>query len=222
MVNEAVDLVKRRKDGCLFFKVDFEEAYDSVSWSFLLYMMKSMGFAERWIGWMQACILTSSMSVLINGSPTDEFIAHKELRQGDPLSPFLFLIVAEGLSGMVQRAIQVGVFDGYQVSGGKKLSLLQFADDTMLMGQESRKNLWSIKTIFRSFELVSGLRVNFYKSKLIGLNLSEGFLEAASVFLSCCTAKVPFKFLGVPFGANPRRRSTWKPVVESMHARLSS
>ncbi|RZB71032.1 LINE-1 retrotransposable element ORF2 protein [Glycine soja] len=221
MINEVVDLAKRRKDECLLFKVDFEKAYDSVSWSFLTYMLNKMGFDKRWIGWIQACVFSSSMSVLVNGSPTDEFTAHKGLRQGDPLSPFLFLIVAQGLSGLVQKASQVGNFDGYQVADGLNLSLLQFADDTILLGKGSWKNLWSIKTIFRSFELVSGLRVNFHKSKLIGLNINEGFLESASIFLSCCMTLIPFKFLGVPVGANPRRRSTWKPVVDSMRAKLS-
>lgn len=221
MINEVVDLAKRRKDECLLFKVDFEKAYDSVSWSFLTYMLNRMGFDKRWIGWIQACVFSSSMSVLVNGSPTDEFTAHKGLRQGDPLSPFLFLIVAQGLSGLVQKASQVGNFDGYQVADGLNLSLLQFADDTILLGKGSWKNLWSIKTIFRSFELVSGLRVNFHKSKLIGLNINEGFLESASIFLSCCMTLIPFKFLGVLVGANPRRRSTWKPVVDSMRAKLS-
>lgn len=69
---------------------------------------------------------------------------------------------------------------------------------------------------------MSSLWVNFHKSKLIGINLKENFMEATSVFLVCGTSGIPFKFLRIPIGANPRRRDTWKPVVDSMRARLSS
>jgi hypothetical protein len=69
---------------------------------------------------------------------------------------------------------------------------------------------------------VSGLKINFVKSKLYGINVGTRFLEAGSSFLSCRSDMVPFKFLGIPVGANPRRRDTWKPVVEAMAKRLNS
>jgi hypothetical protein len=67
--------------------------------------MIKMGFAEGWLKWMRACVFDSLMSVLVNGSPTIDFKVGRGLRQGDPLSPFLFLIVAEGLAGMMRRAV---------------------------------------------------------------------------------------------------------------------
>ncbi|MCH82142.1 LINE-1 reverse transcriptase like, partial [Trifolium medium] len=97
-----------------------------------------MGFAEGWIRWMRACVFESTMSVLVNGSPTEDFKVSKGLRQGDPLSPFLFLIAAESLTGMVKKAVDIG----------------------------SWENVWTIKTILRGFELVSGMKINFVKSKL--------------------------------------------------------
>jgi hypothetical protein len=100
VLNEIIDLAKRRKDNCLLFKVDFERAYDStVNWGFLESMMVKMGFSEVWLKWMRACIFESSMFILVNGSPTENFKVGRGLRQGDPLSPFLFLIVVEGHAG---------------------------------------------------------------------------------------------------------------------------
>ncbi|CAJ2645291.1 unnamed protein product [Trifolium pratense] len=90
------------------------------------------------------------------------------------------------------------------------------------MGEGSWENLWTIKTVLRGFELVSGLKINFTKSKLYALNVDDRFLAAGSAFLSCRSDVIPFKFLGIPVGANPRRRETWRPVVEAMSKRLSS
>ncbi|KAK2445690.1 hypothetical protein QL285_016592 [Trifolium repens] len=94
----------------MMFKVDFERAYDTVSWRFLEGMMSKMGFSEGWLRWMRACIFDSTMSVLVNGSPTVDFKVARGLRQGDPLSPFLFLIVVEGLAGLMRRAVDIGKF----------------------------------------------------------------------------------------------------------------
>ncbi|PNX71762.1 cysteine-rich receptor-like protein kinase, partial [Trifolium pratense] len=221
VLNEIIDLAKKRKDNCFLFKVDFERAYDTVNWLFLERMMIKMGFSEGWLKWMRACIFESSMSILVNGSPTEDFIVGRGLRQGDPLSPFLFLIVAEGLAGLMKRAVEIGRFKGFKVNNNIQFQILQFADDTILMGEGIWENLWTIKVLLRSFELVSGLKINFLKSKFYGVNVDTRFLDAGSSFLSCRSDVTPFKFLGIPVGANPRRRETWKPVVEAMTKRLS-
>ncbi|CAJ2670830.1 unnamed protein product [Trifolium pratense] len=160
------------------------------------------------------------MSVLVNGSPTTDFDVGKGLRQGDPLSPFLFLIVAEGLTGLMHKAVDSNRFHGYKVSNDIKFHTLQFADDTIIVGEGNWDNLWTIKTVLRSFEMVSGLKVNFFKSKLYGINLDDSFLNAASSFLHCGVETIPFRFLGIPVGANPRRRATWNPIIQSMEKRL--
>jgi hypothetical protein len=124
------------------------------------------------------------MSVLVNGSPTGDFNVGKGLRQGDPLLPFLFLIVAEGLTGLMCKAVESNIFHGFKVSDNISFHTLQFADDTIFVGEGSWNNLWTIKTVLRSFEIVSGLKVNFFKSKFYGLNLDERFLRASVSFFA--------------------------------------
>jgi hypothetical protein len=98
---------------------------------------------------------------------------------------------------MMKRVVDIGKFKGYEISPNIRFQMLQFADDTILMGESSWENLWTIKTLLRSFELVSGLKITFVKSKLYGLNVGDRFLEAGSSLLSCRSNVVSFKFLGI-------------------------
>ncbi|XP_057444019.1 secreted RxLR effector protein 78-like [Lotus japonicus] len=94
VANEAIHEAKRRKMSTFVLKVDYEKDYESVEWSFLFYMLKRMNFGENWVRWIRGCLESSTISVLVNGSPSEEFKLEKGLRQGDPLAPFLFIIIS--------------------------------------------------------------------------------------------------------------------------------
>jgi hypothetical protein len=166
---------------------------------------------------------SGNMSVLVNGCPTEEINIQRGLKQGDPLAPFLFLIVAEGLGGLMKKAVSMHHFSGFQIGDGDvTISHLQYADDTLCIGEATIANLWTLKAILRGFEMVSGLKVNFWKSNLMGVNVSHDFLTLASVFLNCRVSSIPFKYLGLPIGVNPRRASTWEPLLVSLRKRLGA
>nr|KYP52417.1 hypothetical protein KK1_025722 [Cajanus cajan] len=156
-----------------------------------------MGFPLIWRNWIAECLHTSRISVLINGSPTSEFGLGRGLRQGDPLAPFLFLIVVEGLNSMMSNVVQANLFIGYKVGRDKvQLSHLQFADDTIILGESSMSNIWVIKAFLQLFELVSVLKVNFHKSKLYGVNVGQGRLEVFAKFMNCGVGSILFIYLG--------------------------
>ncbi|XP_058775034.1 uncharacterized protein LOC131649281 [Vicia villosa] len=220
--NEVADYAPKEEKSCILFKVDFEKAYDKVNWDFLRFLLKEMGFGTIWMRWMELLIFQSKMSVLVNGSPTKEFVVEKGLRQGDPLSPFLFVLVAEGLTALVKKATSLGNYEGFLINGKCWVDILQFADDTLLIEEGNWKQIWAIKTVLKAFELVSGLGTNYRKSKLIGINISDNLMEAASSLLSCKVEGKVFSFLGILVGANPRRISTWNPLLDKIKKRLSS
>lgn len=142
VVNELIHDAQSRKKGTLIFKADFEKAYDSVRWDLLFYMLRRMNFHDRWIKWIESYITSARVSVLVNGSPSMEFGMERGWRQGDPLAPLLFLVVAEGLNGLVQQALHWGKFAGYKLGRHEEVtvSLLQFADDTLFIGEGYLQN----------------------------------------------------------------------------------
>ncbi|RVW27576.1 hypothetical protein CK203_097514 [Vitis vinifera] len=95
IANEVVDSRLKSNQGGVMCKLNIEKAYDHVGWKFLLVVLKQMGFGERWIKWIEWCISTVRYSILINGSPSGFFQSSRGLRQGDPLSPYLVVIVME-------------------------------------------------------------------------------------------------------------------------------
>jgi hypothetical protein len=145
------------------------------------------------------------------------------LKQGDPLAHFLFLLVVEGLGLLMSRAVSLGFFKPFAIkNSGVSVSHLQYADDTLLDGEACVENLWCVKAILRWFELMSGLKVNFGKSRLLGVEVDAPFMGVAAKFLNCKLGKFPFIYLGLPVGANPRKEATWDPVIEVLQKRLHS
>ncbi|GKU90755.1 hypothetical protein SLEP1_g4707 [Rubroshorea leprosula] len=222
VLNEVVDEIKKKKQPAFVFKADFEKAYDCVDWAFLDWMMESFGFGTKWRGWIKECLSTARISVLVNGSPTKEFEVGKGLRQGDPLSPFLFLMVAEGLQGLVQRAVKEGMLHGIEIGKkGLSVSMLQFADDTVIMGRADAENIRTVKDILKWFELMSGLRINFSKSSIFCYNVSEKWLKGSAGMIHCRVGRAPFLYLGMPVDGKSGNKKYWELVVNKFRTKLA-
>jgi len=162
IANEAVDESRRCNKEMLLFKVDFEKAYDSVDLQYLDVVMGKMIFLTLWRKWITECVGTAVASVLVNGSLTEEFPLEKGLRQGDPLSPFLFLLAAEGFSVMMKSLVAANLFCGYHVGSQNEVPLThsQFADDTLIIGENSWSSVRSMRAVLLIFEAASRLKVN--------------------------------------------------------------
>ena len=120
----------------VIFKLDIEKTYDHVNWEAFLDLLKRMGFGVRWCRWIRTCISTVQFSVLFNGSPANFFGSSRGLKQGDPLSPMLFLVMMEVFSKMMQRVEGAGLLRGFRADGrrggGVCVLYLLFADDMIL------------------------------------------------------------------------------------------
>ena len=148
IANEVVEEAKRCQKPCMVFKVDYDRTYDSISWDFLSYMIRRLGFYPKWICWIEGCLNSASISILVNDNPTNEFIPQRGLRQGDPLAPLLFNIVAEGLTGLMREALDKSLFSSFLVGKNKELvNILQYANDTIFFGEATMQNVKTIKTM---------------------------------------------------------------------------
>ena len=139
--NEAIDSLLKSNSCGLICKLDIEAAYDYVSWSFLLMMLKKMGFGDRWISWIEWCISTLRFSILVNDSSLGFFQSSKGLRQEDPFSSYFFVIVMETFNCLLKRAKVEGFLSRWQVRGngrkGVDVSHLLFADDMLVFCEPS-------------------------------------------------------------------------------------
>ncbi|GJU95377.1 RNA-directed DNA polymerase, eukaryota [Tanacetum coccineum] len=221
ILNEVLDWCKRKKKKALFFKVDFAKAYDSVRWDFLLDVLEAFGFGSTWCTWIRGISDFAKASLLVNGSPSDEFHIHRGLKQGDPLSPFLFILVMEALHLSVCKAVDEDVFKGIQLQGSLALSHLFYADDAFFMGEWSDNNLRGIINILKCFHLASGLQINIHKSQILGVGVSRSRVEDMASSLGCTIMENKFRYLGVMVGAGMTRHKAWDDVILKLQSRLS-
>ncbi|GJT38736.1 RNA-directed DNA polymerase, eukaryota [Tanacetum coccineum] len=214
VANEIIRMATIEESKLLLFKVDFEKAFDSVNWPFLLDTMRQMGFGSKWRSWISSCLSSASISILINGSPTKEFKLERGLRQGDPLSPFLFLIVAEALQVSILEACDIGLYKGiFLAKSGANLSLLEYADGALFFGKWSRENALSLIHILRCFELASGLKVNIDKSRVMGVGVPTSEVISMASSIGCTHDSLPFSYLGLPVGKRMNLSASWNDVT---------
>ncbi|GJT70951.1 RNA-directed DNA polymerase, eukaryota, reverse transcriptase zinc-binding domain protein [Tanacetum coccineum] len=221
ILNEVLKWCKLKRKQSLIFKVDFEKAFDSVRWDFLDEVLKFFGFGDKWCSWIQSCLNSSRGSILINGSPTEEFKFFKGLKQGDPLSPFLFILIMESLHLSFQRVVDVGMFKGIKLNSSTTLSHMFYADDAVFVGQWCDDNINTLIHVLECFYRASGLRINMSKSKIMGVLVEENKVKSAATKLGCLLLNTPFTYLGTKVGGSMARSHAWEEVINKVSYRLS-
>ncbi|XP_074265977.1 uncharacterized protein LOC141588432 [Silene latifolia] len=155
----------RQGDDHMALKLDMAKAYDRVEWTFLERVLNRMGFADGWTRNVMKCISSVSFTKKVNGTVTEEFRPSRGLRQGDPLSPYLFILCAEVLLGLIRRAVERGTIRGIRVaSGAPEVSHLLFADDSILFVRAREGEAQKVKEILTAYEGIFGQLVNLAKT----------------------------------------------------------
>lgn len=168
VLKTTIERKKRKKETLT--KLDLEKPNEYTNWDFLDHVMARKGFGSKWRTWTSGCLVSSHFSILINGMPGGFFSTSRGLRQRDPLSPFLFTLVADAFNQLLSRGKEQNLFKGIQV-GKEKISIshLQYADDTLLFLDGHKNQLKNLISLIHCFELVFGTRINWQKSCFVGI-----------------------------------------------------
>jgi hypothetical protein len=189
ILHETMHELHRKDKSGVIFKIDFEKAYDKVKWSFVQQTLRMKGFSPKWCEWIASFIQGGHVGIKVNDQIGNNFQTYKGLRQGDPLSPILFNIVADMLALLIKRAKEVGLLKGvipHLVDDG--LSILQYADDTIIFLEHDLQQAKNLKLILTVFEKLSGLKINFHKSELFCFGQAKECYDQYSNIFGCKNA----------------------------------
>lgn len=196
------------KKAKLIAKIDLEKAFANIEWSFIRNTLTLFNFSSNIINLKMSCISTSKISILLNGSRTNYFKPSREIVQGDPISPYIFILCMEMLSRCIEEQVpKKKKWIPIKISGrGPSLSHLFFADDLLLLGKTSKENCNTINETIRHFYLSLGQVVNSNKSKLIlSKNCPEILKNEISSLLGIKNGRHFGKYLG--FQISHQKRS---------------
>jgi hypothetical protein len=210
------------KEGYMVVKLDMSKAYDHVEWCFLKTVMLRLGFDPRWVGLIMECISTVTYSILVNGQPVGHIKPTRGLRQGDPLSPYLFLLCAEVLSLKLQQAERVGLLRGVQSSkNGTRLNHLFFADDSLFFCKASVSD-WQVLTgILDDYEKALGQRLNKDKTSVFFSHNTKAGCRAELMNLIGIPQSTRYDhYLGLPALVGKSRIREFQVIVDRVKKKV--
>ena len=217
LVQQTIKVLHQRKILSLFLKLDISKAFDSVDWAFLLEILTHLGFGPTWVSIISNLLRSASTQIILNGIPGESIFHQRGLRQGDPLSPMLFILVMDVLNSLFIKAESEGLLLPL-LSTGQRLSL--YADDVALFIRSNEQDLQLTKNILAVFGEASGLQTNLQKSCVIPIQCDEEFHGVVNNTLHCATANFPTTYLGLPISNKKLRKCDLMVWIEKIANKL--
>ncbi|XP_026417250.1 uncharacterized protein LOC113312728 [Papaver somniferum] len=219
MVNE---MRKKRRGGNVALKLDISQAYDSVSWTFLLKVMHKYGFSSCWCDWLLTMFKSAKLSVMINGGPCGFFSMHRGLKQGDPLSPILFILMEDVLSRNITKLVNTGQITPMVVRNGIYPTHLFFADDVFLFCNGDKKTLLCLFKLIEKYQHCSGQMINKAKSKCFIDGTNSTRKQQISSIIGMDISNFPDKYLGIILASERVTTEMVWPMVLMLQSKLAA
>jgi hypothetical protein len=219
---EYIHQCKQSRQEVVILKLDFAKAFDTIEHQAILQILRCRGYDDRWIQWISSIFSSGSSSVLLNGVPGKKFPCRRGVRQGDPLSPILFVEGADLLQTLVNQLAQLGVLVPPLPIPGTDFPIVQYADDTLLIMQACPTQLLALKDLLQTFASATGLRVNYSKSCLLPINIDDQRLLLLANTFGCAVGTLPFTYLGLPLGTTKPSVQDMSPIVDQIERRLNA
>lgn len=211
------------KSGNMVLKIDLEKAFDRIEWTYIRDTLSFFNIPEKLSKLIMSCISTSSIQVLVNGRTTEAFYPSRGIRQGDPISPYIFIMCIERLSKTIHQAISDKLWTPIKISArGPSLSYLFFADDLTLFARADFKNCSVITDILQKFWIDSDQKVNCAKSRILFSKNCSTSTKASCTSLLGIVEKHSFgKYLGFPIFHNYPTNRDFQYLVDTVRQRLA-
>ncbi|WJX92273.1 hypothetical protein P8452_73938 [Trifolium repens] len=224
---EVIHSLKRRTRGSkgeLALKIDISKAYDKVDWGFLKGMLVRFGFSEMWVQWMMMCVSTVNYSVLMNLDKVGPIYPGRGLRQGDPLSPYLFILATEGLTALIKQSIGRGDLHGIKICrGAPMVSHLLFADDCFLFCRANITEASHLMSLLDTYGAASGQEINLSKSEVFfSRNLSQAAQEDLSGIMGVKQVMGTSTYLGLPSMVGRSKKATFGFIKDRIWKKINS
>jgi hypothetical protein len=214
LAHEVIHSLHSTKSQGMLLKLDLSKAFDKLSWNYLNSTLLAFGFEPTWVSWIVNLTSSALFSILINGIPSKPFPPSRGIRQGDPLSSFLFIIMVEGLSRAIKAAIIDHSLSGLTPHGiSPPISHSQFVDDILLMGVPTTREALRIRSIINLFCEASGMEVNLSKSQIFFFNTPIQIQRHLTQLLGFTRSVLPSIYLGIPLIDNPLRNTSWDSLL---------
>lgn len=201
-------------------KLDISKAFDTLNWSFLFAAMEIMDFPPLFITWIKTCITTSMYSVKINGSLEGFFEGKSGIRQGDPISPYLFLIAMEVCSACIRQSTSVPSFQHHWGTKSLNITHLAFADDLLLFCKGETASITAIMEGIRTFSRISGLQLNQSKCSIFFGNVTSNVIDLALQHTGFVEGTLPITYLGLPLISGKLSARKCAPLISKLCARI--
>jgi hypothetical protein len=214
----------RGKMGNVALKLDISKAYDRIDWDYLKDVMVKMGFNQQWIHWIMMCVESVDYSVIVNEEMVGPIIPGRGLRQGDPLSPYLFIICAEGLSALIRQAEARGDIHGTKICRNAPIiSHLLFADDCFLFFRADEHEAQTMKDILATYEAASGQAISLPKSEIFcSRNVHQGVKNVITNILGVQAVLGTGKYLGLPSMVGRSKKATFNFIKDRVWRKINS
>eukprot|EP00253_Pinus_taeda_P027885 PITA_27885 len=223
VTQEVIHSLKVKKQKGMMIKLDLSKAYDRLSWNYLGKVLESFGFSRRWIDWIHSLISSPIFSILVNGTPSKTFTASRGIRQGDPLSPFLFILAAEGLGRFIKKEREANRIKGLKLWGNNlPLTHQQFVDDIMLFGEPTVKEVKHLRRILDLFAEASGLEINRDKSCVFIFNTVDQVKAHLIRLLGFRRGELPTKYLGNILDFTSKKMKNWQGVLDKLSNKVAN